>query len=169
MDNIILFIFIGLTTLLPIIPAYLFFKVIPSKTSEVDGTFGSLKFKLSGAFAGYFLMVFILIMVFKDSLTHEETWQIWEVDGTVEFANGMGSPEAIKVCVNPPNLATMGDQFKLKVLKRPGHSGELEFPQLIVSHENFIPEEIVFSEDDKVDQKAKRVVLANTVVLNRIP
>ena len=77
-DNIMLFIFIGLTTLIPILPAYIFYKILPGKTSQVDGTFHTLKFKLSGAFAGYFLIVFILIMVFKDSLKKTDEWQIWE-------------------------------------------------------------------------------------------
>ena len=55
MNNLFL---LALTTilLLPLIPAFLLYKFLPSKTN-VSGPFKGLNIKLTGAFGGYFLLV----------------------------------------------------------------------------------------------------------------
>ena len=44
--------------LIPLIPAYILYKTLPAQTS-VSGPFKGLTINLSGAFAGYFLLVLI--------------------------------------------------------------------------------------------------------------
>jgi hypothetical protein len=49
-----------ITILAPLIPAYVLYRQLPAKTSVV-GPFKGLSIKLSGAFAGYFLLVLLTI------------------------------------------------------------------------------------------------------------
>ena len=43
------------TTLLPLVPAYLLFRALPSQ-AEISGPFKGMTVKLGGAFAAYFLV-----------------------------------------------------------------------------------------------------------------
>ena len=58
--------------LLPLIPAFLLYKFLPSKTS-VAGPFKGLNLKLTGAFGGYFLLVVTAIGVFFPLLKNEQS------------------------------------------------------------------------------------------------
>lgn len=57
--------------LLPLIPAFLLYKFLPSKTS-VTGPFKGLNLKLTGAFGGYFLLVLTAIGVFFPLLKNDQ-------------------------------------------------------------------------------------------------
>ncbi|MEO8766378.1 MAG: hypothetical protein ABI416_18905 [Ginsengibacter sp.] len=57
--------------LLPLIPAFLLYKFLPSKTN-VDGPFKGLNIKLTGAFGGYFLLVITAIAVFFPLLKSDQ-------------------------------------------------------------------------------------------------
>ena len=57
--------------LLPLLPAFLLYKFLPSKTS-VSGPFKGLNIKLTGAFGGYFLLVLTSIGVFFPLLKNEQ-------------------------------------------------------------------------------------------------
>ena len=53
--------------LLPLIPAFLLYKFLPSRTS-VSGPFKGLNLKLTGAFGGYFLLVITSIGIFFSAI-----------------------------------------------------------------------------------------------------
>lgn len=57
--------------LLPLIPAFLLYKFLPSKTN-VSGPFKGLSLRLTGAFAGYFLLVLTAIGVFFPLLKNDQ-------------------------------------------------------------------------------------------------
>ena len=57
--------------LLPLIPAFLLYKFLPSRTS-VSGPFKGLNLKLTGAFGGYFLLVLTSIGIFFPLLKNEQ-------------------------------------------------------------------------------------------------
>ena len=57
--------------LLPLIPAFLLYKFLPSRTS-VGGPFKGLNIKLTGAFGGYFLLVITAIGIFFPLLKNEQ-------------------------------------------------------------------------------------------------
>jgi hypothetical protein len=57
--------------LLPLIPAFLLYKFLPSKTN-VSGPFKGLTLKLTGAFGGYFLLVLISVGVFFPLLKNDQ-------------------------------------------------------------------------------------------------
>ena len=57
--------------LLPLIPAFLLYKFLPSRTS-VSGPFKGLNVKLTGAFGGYFLLVLTSIGIFFPLLKNDQ-------------------------------------------------------------------------------------------------
>jgi hypothetical protein len=68
---------------LPIIPAFLFFKLLPN-TAIVGGPFKGLKINLGGAFAGYFLL-FITAVPFMNRLIilKSDEYQVWQIKGAI--------------------------------------------------------------------------------------
>src|SRR5450432_330204 len=58
--------------LLPLIPAFLLYKFLPSRTN-VSGPFKGLNLKLTGAFGGYFLLVLTAVGVFFPLLKNEQS------------------------------------------------------------------------------------------------
>ncbi len=57
--------------ILPLIPAFLLYKFLPSKTN-VTGPFKGLNLKLTGAFGGYFLLVIVAVAVFFPLLKNDQ-------------------------------------------------------------------------------------------------
>ena len=66
--------------LVPIIPAYLLFKLLPA-TTVVKGPFKGLKIDLSGAFAGYFL-IFLVLVGIRTSF-QSTNYQEWTAIGRI--------------------------------------------------------------------------------------
>jgi hypothetical protein len=69
--------------LLPLIPAFLLYKFLPSRTS-VSGPFKGLNLKLTGAFGGYFLLVITSIGVFFPLLKNEQAKIIEQQDQRIK-------------------------------------------------------------------------------------
>ncbi len=69
--------------LLPLIPAFLLYKFLPSKTS-VSGPFKGLNLKLTGAFGGYFLLVLTAIGVFFPLLKNDQAKTIDELNAKIK-------------------------------------------------------------------------------------
>ena len=76
--------------LLPLIPAFMIYKFLPSKTSAT-GPFKGLNVKLSGAFAGYFLLlliasglVFPLMKNEQQKTIDELTAQLKQIEGSLQ-------------------------------------------------------------------------------------
>lgn len=87
--------------LLPVVPAYLLYAVLPS-SADVSGPFKGLNIKLTGAFGGYFLLVLLSsgyvavdlrgqIIVLEDQITgleekmaSVERYQVWKIKGSIK-------------------------------------------------------------------------------------
>jgi hypothetical protein len=69
--------------LLPLIPAFLLYKFLPSKTS-ISGPFKGLNLKLTGAFGGYFLLVLTAIGVFFPLLKNDQAKTIDELNAKIK-------------------------------------------------------------------------------------
>jgi hypothetical protein len=77
--------------LLPLVPAFLLYKFLPSRTS-VGGPFKELNIKLTGAFGGYFLLVITAIGVFFPLLKNEQAKLIEQQNEKIEeLENTMNS------------------------------------------------------------------------------
>jgi hypothetical protein len=75
-----------LITLVPIIPAAVTFKLLPS-TAEADGPLQGLKIKLTGAFCGYFL-IFLTLIGIRGNF-EGPGYQQWSVQGTIVLSDSL--------------------------------------------------------------------------------
>ncbi len=127
--------------LLPIIPAFLLFKALPS-SAKVSGPFQGLQVKLGGAFAGYFA-VLLLITYTHGVWAPPPVYQVWEVSGQVtdDRGNAIQPLDIRDFELAPPTFqANMGGTFKLTFSTMPAPAGGgIEYPNLIISHPNFEP------------------------------
>jgi hypothetical protein len=138
------------------------FKWLPSDASA-SGPFGGLKWKLGGAFAGYFLIVLISMNYVSDlkkaaldqqaenlkgELAHQaatlaaETAKLgepWTISGFIQKADGTLARDA-QFATNPPDLITRPDKsFSLSVLLPRREPGDALLPYLLVNYEHCNP------------------------------
>jgi hypothetical protein len=79
--------------LLPLVPAFLLYKFLPSKTN-VSGPFKGLNVKLTGAFGGYFLLVLTSLGVFFPILKNQQQKQIEVLEQKItELTKNAGKQE----------------------------------------------------------------------------
>jgi hypothetical protein len=79
--------------LLPLVPAFLLYKFLPSKTN-VSGPFKGLNIKLTGAFGGYFLLVLTSLGIFFPILKNQQQKQIEVLQQKItELTNNAGKQE----------------------------------------------------------------------------
>lgn len=143
------FVTLPLIVLLPIIPAYLLFRALPS-TGNVAGRFQGLELKLSGSFAGYFALVLVIFQhydkLFPPPLPPSAF--VWHLTGHVVTSSG--SPiELLDVkdfSFSPPLFqAIPGGNFKLTIPTEAQEGGGTAWPMLVISHDGFTPLRIPLS------------------------
>nr|NJM01963.1 hypothetical protein [Desulfobacula sp.] len=124
-------IFIMVAILLPIIPAYILYKALPIGKTIVTGPFKGLNIQLTGAFAGYFLVVLVVLGFIE--LRIREKCQIWHVTGHIalEDTSSPAEIENILVSIRPPLWEVNPDgKFSVDILVKPGTTGEPDWPLL---------------------------------------
>jgi hypothetical protein len=99
--------------LVPIIPAFLFFKFIRSR-ARVSGSLSGLTISLGGAFGGYFALMLFLTSQFGPALLHP-TMRTWKISGQVRLAPHDSQP--VVGTVFPPivGMAVDGKTFTIEV------------------------------------------------------
>jgi hypothetical protein len=128
------------TTLLPLVPAYLLFRALPSQ-AEISGPFKGLTVKLGGAFAAYFLVFFVLWSGLNVE-TERFHYHTWTINGSVAFPGGDAAVNKndITCYMRPPDLHVQGDgSFQFEIPVREDINGAPEWPQLSMEIGGFIP------------------------------
>jgi len=128
-------IYIVVTVILPILPAYILYKNLPIGKTIVRGPFKGLDIQLTGAFAGYFLIMLVVFGFIE--LRVRGRCQIWQVTGYVGLQDDSSPMETKNILVSerPPSGKVNEDgSFKVTILVKQGATGELEWPMLIFSH-----------------------------------
>jgi hypothetical protein len=97
--------------LLPLIPAFLLFKMLPSK-AVVKGPLAGLNVDLGGAFGGYVALTVFLATFYTTKMTAPETWT---VQGELEAAGAQELPVDLTVKLKPPSLAIEDGRFEFEV------------------------------------------------------
>ena len=126
---------IAVTVLLPIVPAYILYKSLPTGKTIVTGPFKGLNIQLTGAFAGYFLVVLVVFGFIE--LRIKEKCEIWHVTGHIELENNSSAAEIehILVSIRPPLWKVNPDgKFSVDILVKPGATGEPDWPLLAFDH-----------------------------------
>ena len=169
--DLTIIVYLSIWILLPILPAYLLFKVSPlvrknpvaspaaaadpaagSSEGSVSGMFQGMQIKLAGAFSGYFL-VFLMLSGTIREIINESDLEIWEIQGNVVDAN-THLPIDRKlnpfISAYPKNLVNNG-KFKFQLVgKRNGAC--VEFPDLSAEADSYMPvslKEIFGANDEK--------------------
>lgn len=179
---LIIAIYIATGVLLPIIPAYILYKALPSHT-KVSGPFRGLNIRLTGAFGGYFLLVLI---VFAFVLSQVEMpkppiqakpsdYELWTVQGKIKLEQGdFDLKEDTVIAMVPPDQALdKNGRFLIQKLPLEKQLGTKK-PQLTIQREGYDVKTITleekppkFEKDKKYDivyQRDKRNIIVNTVI-----
>ena len=147
MESTNLIVVLSTILLIPLIPAFILYKFLPSKT-VVTGPFKGLNINLTGAFSGYFLLVLIGIGLhyfltknkmseqlqqakFKiDSLQYQLTaekskFHPWKLTGTIESE----TPEVTKIFIDEENISINSiGKFNASLLIRSNEGNKAQLP-----------------------------------------
>lgn len=146
--------------LLPLIPAWLLFKYLPSG-ADTSGTLAGLKVKLGGAFGGYVALTVFLGWFFAHFL-RGPVYHDWHVSGALQFEGGGQPPHVadISCILKPPMLdLEQGNGFEFDIalpdtMRQP--------PRLVFQVPGYEPRIVYLLEDppygvQKVDRKIDRL------------
>jgi hypothetical protein len=139
-DAYLILIVKAVTTLLPIVPAFVLFQKLPSQ-AEISGPLKGMTIKLGGAFAAYFI-VFILLWRGLDMEVERFHYHTWTVNGSVGFSSGGEhvNKNDITSYMRPPDLRVQADgSFSFKIPVQEDVSGTPEWPQLSMELDGFVP------------------------------
>lgn len=132
--NFINLVYILTAMLLPIIPAYIVFKFLPTE-ANVGGPFHGLNLRLTGAFGGYFILVILILFAPRPKWEPEE---LWTVRGAFSDDTPISSSDELLVTVYPPPLHVFSSAkervFETKI-QVPRNNGTPVFPTLTVDRE----------------------------------
>lgn len=157
METIKLISALGAILLIPLLPAYIIYSFLPSKTA-VTGPFKGLHINLTGAFGGYFLLVIISVGLFyylinnslskelaeanakidrmNDQLTRltsevtkeKGRYQKWKMVGKLDSQ----TPELTKIFIDEKTISINAlGRFDVSMLIRTGQNKKFELPDAV--------------------------------------
>lgn len=123
-----------LTVLLPIIPAYILYRFLPSKAT-VKGPFKGLTVQLKGAFGAYFIVLLFLGGYFLTVSHQARQYELWTVEGMLQVEEGGFDNRDVIISVAPPhqNLLLNG-KFVIENVPLPRQLGTNKPSLLIEKH-----------------------------------
>jgi hypothetical protein len=164
-----LLIYITLMVLLPIVPAIVTFKVLPSRAAA-GGPFKGLRINLGGGFAAYFVVLLLLLGVFG-APNFCSPDQVWQVTGAVRLLDQEGVPfESVRLSPVPPPVRVRSDgTFTIKVLVPSSDGGgQVELPDLLFEAPGYLPWQESL-DNSRRDIKNRTIKIANPIELKRQP
>ena len=137
---------VPLIVLTPLIPAYILFRTLKT-TAEVSGKeFFGFQVQLGGAFAGYFVILLLLLHSFSGEIHPQDTEMVYHLKGQVVDDQDRGvalTPDSFALSstsVLPRLSPTKDGQFDYSFIVSPGGSN---YPTVEVSYGDFLPADIV--------------------------
>ncbi len=112
MDNLFEFMAVaGIVVLLPIIPALLIYRYVPPDKTVATGPFKGLQIKLTGSFAGYFLVLLALLSFAGAYWKLAADYEPWTVRGKLFYADGrpVDDERAVLFQMQPSAVHVAGD------------------------------------------------------------
>jgi hypothetical protein len=178
--------YIAAAVLLPLIPAYILYKMLPAK-ANVRGPFKGLNIQLTGAFGGYFLLVLVVFafvysrpprpVVVNCPPADPYKYEVYKVEGriNVEQQKDIGS---ITLSLQPPERSVLPNgAFEFDIPVKPGQTGEATFPSLVIGHPEYETETLDLRENPPAtfgqqyqiayDKAARKIVVKDPVILKK--
>lgn len=171
-----------LILLLPIVPAFVLFRFLPS-SANAEGPFKGLTIKLGGAFAGYIVTVLLSWQVAESLL--EPMWSDnWNVVAQIAFDTESGNhppPTQAVVLVKPPiaDIETSGSLEMMVPIPRV-HSGSIDIQRLVVAVDGYETVNVPLDPDNKhlgafggedyqvtFDKQSHRILIGKPIVLTK--
>ena len=126
---------LSMLVLLPIVPAFILFKALPSR-AIVSGPLQGLNIKLGGSFGAYFAV--LLVLISAHSVWDPVLVQVWTVDGNVLDENGQPFQllQTSDILVNAPPVSVVGPgSFHVEFAAQAGPTGDLQYPTIAIAHD----------------------------------
>jgi hypothetical protein len=163
MNNIL--VVISVLVLLPMIPAYVLFKVLRSSKGELSGMLGSFKVALSGAFAGYFALTVFIFTVAQKANALQPADPVWHVQGTIQFEDGDGTSPEIKYRVLPPDSVHTVDidrRFHVDVPLK----DHADIPRFYFTADGYVSEDVTLADPGRPGNYRSHMQDATTLVFD---
>jgi hypothetical protein len=135
--------YVLVVVLVPVIPAFLLYKFLPAGKTTVGGPFRGLDIKLSGAFAGYFLVVLItsslvVFLIQKKPPPAPYQYEVYTVRGRIDLQKAGDRPfdfKNLNFTFEPSQQQVFSDgSFILDIPVKPNQTGQLDFPTLTIEY-----------------------------------
>lgn len=135
--------------LLPLIPAFIIFKLLPA-SADVSGPLQGFEIKLGGAFGAYFALV-VLVLFTKNGIWDPApppppppAYQVWTVSGTIDDNTGtpLLSLAPGDVTLLPPSLTQQPGWFSIDIPVKPGQNGSTDYPTLEITPKGYVPQDV---------------------------
>lgn len=136
-------IYITLWFLLPLVPAFILFKFLPSD-SNVQGPFKGLTIKLAGSFSAYFLLFMICAYVTNRLIRPlDEQYEVWTIEGKVLDEQNMKINAQLRprLVLLPPTEIRNGE-YSVQVIGERKGMDRVEFPIIQILADNYEPEHL---------------------------
>jgi hypothetical protein len=162
---------ISALVLLPMIPAFILFKALPSR-AVVKGPLAGMNVSLGGAFGGYVALTVFVATYFATSMPHAGPVQ-WRIKGKLKVDEG--DRPIVLVSMRPPELEVGEDNkfdFKIPI------ANPEEPPKLVFEANGYIKQAVELTGPDgkiggeyepRMYKDTNTIVLEKDVVLERKP
>lgn len=168
--------------LIPLIPAFIIYRFLPSKTS-VTGPFKGLSLNLTGAFGGYFLLVIIssgiiysirnntindeLARTKNELLLEKQKFQQWEITGTIHCSE----PEMTKIFVDGeyPKPGSTG-KFDASLFILYDMNGKIHLPDAVCfynKNEGYSIVDLTRNDFTDIDSSKKIIAIKDKIVFSK--
>ncbi len=154
---------ISVLVLLPMIPAFVLFKVLRS-TGEVSGPLGSFKIALGGAFGGYFALTVFVFMIAEKAEVIQPAAPVWHVRGTIQFDDG-DSNAPVQCTVLPPHSVHTVDIDKRFAVDVP-MKDHAEIPRFFFTADGYIGEPVQLADPGRPGNYRSHMHDATTLVFD---
>ena len=159
--------------LLPLVPACLLYKLLPSET-KVEGPWKGLNLQLSGSFAGYFLLTLMAFGFIASRPAPVVTDELWQVRGKIGSTS-----DGIRMHV-VPGYNLIGDgTFIVDVPAKRDRDGKPTFPTLVIEKPEYETRTINLNGEDSksgqeplklsTDLNQRAISVTNDISLKPIP
>ncbi len=125
---------------LPIIPAFIFYKFLPGEGKTfAKGPFKGLNIQLTGAFAGYFVVLLFSGGLFFTLNSQIQEYDFHDVVGHITLDQGDFDEKEFLVAVTPPrwNILDTGTKGQLSIYDLPFSKKENRPPHLLIKKDGY--------------------------------